>query len=679
MIRAKINKIIAVAILITQFAFWPLEVFAVVSTAPGAVNAISTNDTGSLIANTTFDAAFSPIKANYLACNASIKTFEAADNAAQLGFSFGTLIGGNGALVAQLTKQVAAYNIYLNPPCLTSSIVNLDLLTAPNVYTSGLKQQLLTQMKADAQIYQDKLKTAHARLNIASQDVWKALMVTVLMNTTKVVANQLVNKLVNSYKVANAKKYVDSVATLMYDNQFIADNFPDNQGQMMARAILENPLLRNQIQPGIFAAADNALNYNGASFNPVNLQYSDPDFYAKMALVGTAQASPYYLQSVYVANLDAARSKSQSAAQQLVSQGNGYKAPVSCSGSLAQQAQIDSQTKAASNVLANRKKLLTDLENAKTSGLNVSDIDIKKAKADFDFALNSWNRLPYTVTGQNSSGNSVQGRAAIKLCEAVSSPAVLVNQGIDAVFKSLNLGNYNNNNLPGFLGAISGMATQIGSNLVLGGITGNSAYKINEDQLINQAVGLASGIAVGALNSNLQANLVKGVNLQVNRNDSADTSSGKGYEISWDVLTEKLPLANYVSVTGPGIDKPSKLPLTGTFAALAPQSGAYTVTVYDVAGKSLITATQDFTNPTTPSTVSGNNSGNPNTACGGNFSSLQACTAQTGDASYCSAICGSVVGSNFTKSPQVAGAATYEPSFTIRGGTPNLGLRGLPN
>src|SRR6185369_12574263 len=183
--------------------------------------------------------------------------------------------------------------------------------------------------------------------------------------------------------------YADSLATMSYDNQFIRQNFSDNQSQLMARAFIENPLIRYKIQPAIFVAADTALGYN-----PATLSVTDPNFYTQMAAAGNANANPYFKQAVYVGSADQARAQAVAAAEQQISQGVGYKAPVNCAGSLAQQQQVDARARALNNQMADRKALLDDLVNAKNLGKNVPDAEILKAQSDYNLAYNSWNTAP---------------------------------------------------------------------------------------------------------------------------------------------------------------------------------------------------------------------------------------------------------------------------------------------
>ena len=617
----KLQKNIAAVLLCTQLAMLPAFVFA--SATP-----VSTADSGSTIENGAFNIQLKLITTvnptqptnALLVCDTAMQAFEKTDNAVSMGLSFSSIIGGGDKLAAQYALEISAYNIYLG--CLQGDttlgfvpgvLPALTNLTAPNIYTAGIKQQYIEKVNANIVIYKAKLASAKAHYSVASQNIWKALLITILLNTTKAVASQLVAKLVNNYKISNIKAYTDSVATLMYDNQFIRDNYPSNQDQLMARAILNNPAFRTQVPPGLFVQADAALGYT--SLNP-----DDPNFYSNLAKAGFASTNPYYLHTSYVAGTDQAHSLALATAQTHIVQGNGYKAPVNCAGSLAQQKQIDTQSKAASDALAYAQGQLSSLQKAQQLDANsVSAADLAKAQAAYQTALTTWNNLPFAVTGKNDvsnsgiqGGNNTEGTAAIIMCEAVSSPAVLVNQGIDAVFKSLNLGQYNNSNLPGFLSAISGIATQIGSNLVLGGITGNSA-RINENAILNQAVSATQAATIQTLDNNAVDNMAKGVQFQAYSN-----STKNGATLAWNIITQQISTASYVTIAGPAITGALvKLPLSGSKDIVLTTVGNYTLTVYDATNKVLISALISVD----PSQLAFNNTGVP--AVAGAFTGRQ--------------------------------------------------------
>ena len=120
-------------------------------------------------------------------------------------------------------------------------------------------------------------------------------------------------------------------------------------------------------------AANAALGYNPNAMNPAS-----PNFYGQMAAMGSPSANPYYLQTAYVGGVDQSRASSMATAQQQISQGSGYKAPVNCAGTLVQQKQIDAQAMALQNQMANRQALLTNLQQAQAANPGSVNAPISK-------------------------------------------------------------------------------------------------------------------------------------------------------------------------------------------------------------------------------------------------------------------------------------------------------------
>lgn len=600
-------KIIAGFLLLFQLGFFlfPLVAsaqFSVVGDTPElplyTVSIGNDTSAAATLTNGIFLSAYTAAKTAEQTCKTKFLAAEAANTAVSTGFSFSSLIGGGGALALQLGHEVAYTSVYLY--CEQAVLLTLNsppLVVTTNDSNNTLKQQLLSQVNANISSSSAKLKTALARYNVANQNIWKALLITILIQTTKSVADQLVTKLVNNYKISNIKAYTDSVATLMYDNQFIRDNFPDQQDQLMARAILTNPALKSQIQPGILAKANAAVGFTPTTANYATMNYS------QMAQAGMGPGNPYLQQTMFVSGVNQAHSNAQNSAQVMIAQSNGYKTPVtSCNQALNQQKTIDTQNNAAQAKLNYDQRQLNDLQNALEAGVNVSQSDINKASAAVTADTAAWNNLPYTVAGNNSAaqsssagGSAIQGQTAIVMCEAVSSPAVLVNQGIDALFNAVgnNISQYNSSNLPGVLGQIASIATQIGSRMILGGITGTSAH-INENQVANAGVAAITGVVIQNTTSNTTANMANGISLTYSSTDGV----ANGYSLNWTVQTTQIPVASYVTITGPGITgAATKLPLSGAYAVVSSTGGNYVLTVYDQYGKSLATATQNIAPP----------------------------------------------------------------------------------
>jgi hypothetical protein len=577
------SKIIAAFLLISQLAFWPAVILAQVA-VPTSDTGLGNNTGGpaGVIQNTAEAKALSAAFAIYQTCLSAVQAAEQVASKANVGLSTISVLSpsGNSAQLNAMNTLSAAYYTFLN--CDMTQYLVFDGsggansgLPASSLYTSNMKEQYVSRISAGWTTYSKKSSDLDARIENSNQGFWKTLLVSLLLQTSKAVADALVSKLVNNYKISNLKQYADSAATLMYDNQFIRENFPNAQDQLMARAILTNPAFRSQIQPGIFVAANAALGYNPNAINPAS-----PNFYGQMAAMGSPSANPYYLQTAYVGGVDQSRAASMATAQQQISQGSGYKAPVNCAGSLTQQRQVDMQYQALQAQAQNRDALLANLTAAVNSGQKVSASDLAKAQADDNAAQLALVNAPQAVM---SSSGSTSTNPAIIMCEAISSPAVLVNQGIDALFNAVggNLTQYNGSNLPAYINTITGIASQIGTSMVLGGVgAGASSALINENKAIAATAALAASTNSAANSS------TSGINGSSNFVIGIYPSSGNNTLVNWQVLTSNLPTASYVTVTGPGAPT-GHLSLTGNMTVSPTTNTSYVLTVFDATGKTL--------------------------------------------------------------------------------------------
>lgn len=589
MLRNNIKRNIAAVLVFTQLAFWPAVVFGQIVTVPvsDSNNGNNVGGAAGTFQNTAEGRALSAAFAKYNLCLTGpqgIIPAELVASKANVGLSTAAVLSptGNSTQLAAMNALSGSYLLYFACAMTSDLAFNGDGalssgLPASSLYTSEMKQRYVSKINSDWAAYTKKYSDLDARIDNANQGFWKTVLISMLLQTSKAVADALVNKLVSNYKITNIKQYTDSLATMAYDNQFIRQNFPNNQDQLIARSFLENPLLRNQIQPAIFVAADAALGYN-----PQTISTTDPNFYTQMAAAGNANANPYFKQAVYVGSADQARAQSVAAAQQQISMGVGYKAPVNCAGSLAQQKQVDARATALSDQMANRKALLDDLVNSKNAGKNVPDADILKAQSDYSLAKNSWITAPDAISSSSP---------AVIICEAVSSPAILVNQGIDSLFKAMggNLTQYNGSNLPSYINMITSTASQIGSSMVLGGLgAGATTALINENKLVTGTAQLASQSA----SSKTAANLTSGIVFY----DSGANSNGS-HTLNWSIITSQLTTANFVTVSGGDLPTTLHQPLDGSIGVNPIIPTAYVLTVYDPTGKALGTSSITISPP----------------------------------------------------------------------------------
>ncbi len=635
MLKNKITKTIAGILIAGQLGL-PFLAFAQVGILN--LNPVPAVDSGSIIANAAYEAVATAPRGVFQACLAAVNGADAADTGAQLGFSGLSIIGGDSVLLARLTAKITAYQTFLT--CANTQLGILQTAPASNVFTANRKQQEIAQINSAIAAYKTKLEDAQARHNNANQGFWKTLVFNILIKTSKSMANALVTKLVSKYRIQNYVQYADSLATLVYDNQFIRQNFPNAQGQFMARAILNNPLVRYKVPAEYFIGADTAL-----GFDPKSLDPNDPNFYTKLASVGSTAANPYFQHTQSVAGVDQAQAFAKTFAQGQIQQGQGFKAPVSCAGSLAQQQSTDAQYKAISSRLDDRKNLYFNLLNAKEAGMKVDEKDLQQAKADMDAAIAAYQKAPTTVAKS----------PALAICEGIVSPASLIDKGINQAFDSMgvNLKQYNDNNLPAFINLITDAASQIGSSFILGGgVAAKGALLVNEGRLVGGAVTAGSEFAASAASTNLA---LKGITtFELIRKDTVTN----GYTLSWAVDKGVISSASFVTIQGDGISTtkidpatgqtvPNKLPLSGSATIVTTKGENYIITVFNANGQAVTSGAHNF--ELTSGEVS-------NQACGGNYASYSVCVEQVSDEAYCRNICGTV-----------SGAYTNASNLNIRG------------
>jgi len=508
-------------------------------------------------------------------CATADSAFSVGDTAAQLGMGGLTLIGGGAAMQVQLTAKLGKIDSAIT--CHQGVLATLNAIVAPDSFVSQQKQIVSNKAASAIAALKVKEETVKGQLTLAQQGFWKTLVYNILIKTTQSISAHMLNNLTNNFKIKDFTKYADAVATQVYDNALITQNYSGKaEDQLLIRSMLSNPIVQNEISPAIFQRVNTNL-----GFNPSTVDVMSPSFYANMALVGAQENSPYVQQMVFADQTQALHAKALNTAEQEIAQSNGLKTPRTCVGTLSQQKAIDSSYASVNARLKDRQKLLSTLADAQTAGQNVSATDIAKAQADVNQAAKDLQNLP------NSPG--VAGKAAIDICTAIVSPPSLINQGINEALHQIgqNLGTYNDNNLPFFITAITDIATKYTNSLIFGG-------NVNTNSVIQEAVGAGAATAAQAINNNYQTKQVNNVSVSSSINGSTGTGNQVSINIDWDATA--LGNASGVAISGPGI--PANMSglmvnqLSGSIAATVngPGTYKYVVSVYG-ASKSDVLAT----------------------------------------------------------------------------------------
>ncbi len=513
------------------------------------------------------DGAISKITSTACVTSQVSSILSAVDNVNQWTFGGLSLLTSNGQ-----TSQAAAIELKMEKlsaarDCLESEINQLNAQKPGSILQAQQIQTLLAQYTKEKNTIDARFDVLVDQYTVATQSIWKTILITSLLNISKSLSINMVNRLVSNYKIADFAQYADAVASEVYDNELIAKNFSGAPAdEMIVRSMLTNPIAQSVISPAIYARASAAL-----GFDPATLSYNDPDFYQKLASVGYAQADPYFQQQNMANITGQIYAQAQMNAQAEVAQSGGLKTPRTCLGTLQEQQAIDQSFQAANDQLQNRTALYNKLLSAQQVGMPVKQSDIAQAQADMIAAQKQLQGVP----------NEVNNKPLIDICQGIVSPPSLISKGIDQAFQALggNLGKYNNSNLPFFVNFVSDIANQISNNLIFGGgMYGSSIIGENAGN-ISAAAGMAATYASSDLHGSQKNNMI------FTATRSTDVGSGNSalasYNLQWDA--SNVTNATGVSITGSGLPANTSglvvFYLSGATTASVPIGGTYTYTL----------------------------------------------------------------------------------------------------
>jgi hypothetical protein len=525
--------------------------------------------TGS-VADTAADLAVKAAETKLYACKTAeeiaLKSLMGTE-AALTGLS---LIGDGAGETVAISAKLTGVNTVID--CRTVADGLLKAVPTPNLFVGQKKQRLEEENSVALQNFKKIREDLQTRASTAKQRLWKGILARVLLTTTKSVSASIVNKLTNKYKVNDVRRYADAVAGQVYTTDLIRKNAADNEEQMVLRTMLNNPLASQQVDPLIAKRADEALGYD-----PDKINVNDSGAWAAMARSGAADANPFFMQTAATAKAQNMSTQGQQAALSEITLGNGLKSPRTCNGSIAEQAAIDKEYAAANREIADRQKLLRELEDYKAVSLAMP---IKPSAEDLQRLDQDIQKASQDLAGSKQKLSSIRNKpngAVVEICEGIVSPASLVDKGIDKAFNQFakNLGDYNDNNLPFFVNFISDIATGITTDLIFGGNSGSAI--VHESRSIDKAVVSAAGLA----GSNIADSLSKGIRFSYAKSGASATS----YTLEWEVLDVKN--ASYVTIKGTGISDATKLPLSGKYEIQTSASSTYLMKVFDSKGKQL--------------------------------------------------------------------------------------------
>ena len=648
-------KYFVALILLLAIGFQPVVAFAqLITTVPVGHPGLGSGGVVGEGAAAVADAALVALDVKFSVCKTEENIAKGLD-VADTSFGGLSLVAGNKEEIANLTTRIKTMEALI--VCYQVLLASIKAVPTPNLFLGQKKQRLEAETILSIETLKSRKDQLQARLRIAKTGFWKGILAGILIKTTKVVAERLVYSLTSRYKINDVMQYADAVASQVYSAQLIHDLAADNEEQLILRSFATNPLLRTKIDSAIYQRAADAVQLNGDVFSARTFSADDPDFYLKLAKFGDPETSVPYLKTAYEGRANQIQTVGLASANNEMLLGSGLKAPRTCAGNVNEQIGIEQKWVQVSDEYRDREKLLRDLQGSHISlyankQLNPKEAkqleaDIAKAQRDFDQAAIKLKAMPKSFESADGQKSKV-----FKACEAIASPAEMVNKGIDEAFKSIGkgLGDYNDNNLPFFMSWISDVGANIGSSLIFGGNV--KASFLAESGQISTAINTALSFADARVSKN---NLENGLKFDYNV-----SASGAGrYTLHWEILD--VDNASFVTIEGPGIsnfklgpsgglalDPATGLPvynelgLIGDLIVSAPQGGSYVLRVYNSKKQRLSnTGTLTIPRPTTNSSPATTSLPSPVFIPGPGYSQ---CIADGWGEAYCQGTHGSVRG-----------------------------------
>ncbi len=564
--KRQIKNIVAIALLLSVI-LQPVGVLAFsITSVPVSDSALGQGDIPGEVANTAANAAYTVADGINTGCEKTEEAYFASEQPTEVALAGLSMIGGSAVETVHLDAKVAALTGFIE--CRERALDSAKGIVSINSYTGNKKQLLENKVSSAIDILNKKKSDLMAQSRVAKKGFWKSLVLSVLLKTTKVIAKKLANSLTTTFKINDFQKYADVVGSQVYATQLIQKTATDKNEQLIVRSLIENPIAQQQISPAIQQRADQSLGLDLANYN-----VDSKNFYADMAKVGAGPNNAFTLNLIKADKAATIAAKGRSDADREVQQSVGLKAPRTCKGDINQQKQIDAEYQQAQKKYEDRANLYQSLKNAQDTATGLSDqqaqqlaSDLARAKADMDKASSELDKLPQSFSAP-----------VLTICDSIVSPAAEIDKGIDKGFGFFgdNIAQYNNDHLPFFVNFVSGLVSDISSNLIFGGNPQNTILKESG------ALGTGIGQAIGSSSSGNSTDLSSGIVFTSEKSSNAPDA----YTLTWDA--QGVQNGSYVTIAGTGISPATHMPLSGSAEVHTSISGTYMLKVYDSKDKQL--------------------------------------------------------------------------------------------
>ncbi len=312
---------------------------------------------------------------------------------------------------------------------------------------NAIKDQSISQIASLKAIR----KQLEARLQVASQSFWKAVLIGLFLKQTDQLTEKLVTDMTEKFKINDYSQYVGAVADTVYTNSMILRYVDNDKDRAIVRSMIMNPTLRNKIHPAVQSAADAYV-----GFDVDNLSFSDPQYYTAINKIANGEVYKQQYQSAMLSKTDEVIAKAREAAVAEVGQSGGYKSTLNnCGPSISEQKRKDAEYKAILDEIKDRETLHESIHAA----AGATNEEKTQIKADVKTARTKLEKFTDSF-----------GKAVVHICEGTNTPAVKFKDTIHDLIGSQikNFTDYNDNNLPLFQRLIVDLADNLVNKFVFG-------------------------------------------------------------------------------------------------------------------------------------------------------------------------------------------------------------------
>lgn len=457
-----------------------------VSTAT-AIGAPGTAAVGVSAIRSTLSTVCQSIIVGYDNASAVATTAESASSTA-----LSVLGGGSADLVKTSAKLAAATTAFT---CVSNYATALSLAPGVTLTLSAELQREQTRFESISASLKQSIQDLTSQQNAAAKDILKAFMVRTILNVSKNLTTEMVNKMVEKYKISDYLAYGDAVATQVYSMKYINDNFAgDARQQMMIRSMLQSEKAPQKIKTVQTFANSKAQEYLATACNvgTPGLNTTDQNYFLKcLAAYGAPQANAQYHFDVASDQAKATMSAARATAQTELAQSAGFAPPRNCRGSLAAQQQIDAQYEKATSEKSIASAVVARLNLAlKANPPQTTQAELDKALAAEAQAIANLNALTKNV--RTDANGKTTDSPIIDICEAIDSPAQFVASSINSYLsKHFNESSQlKSENLPFYANFLSDVASNFLTNILTGG-------KPTSQVLKETGVGVLNGAIIG--------------------------------------------------------------------------------------------------------------------------------------------------------------------------------------